>query len=296
VGRRLSPHTARTAGGAAGAGTLKTVLITGCSSGIGLDAARTLGRRGWSVFATCRREEDCERLRDEGLESFPLDYVDTSSVKAAVAEALSRTDGALDAVFNNGALAIPAAVEDLGRDALDAIFQVNLFGPHEVARQALRAMRAREQGRIINCSSVLGFASMRFRGAYTATKHAMEGLTDTLRLELLHTPIKVILIEPGPIRTSIREKARAHYEKWIDKGNSLWREQYETVLEPRLYDPDPPKDREELGPEAGTAKGIHALESPNPKARYYVTRVTYVAWLLRAFVPTNARDRLWQRY
>ena len=275
---------------------MKTILITGCSSGIGLDTARTLQRRGWRVFATCRREEDCKTLQGEGLESFRLDYTDPASIDTAMAEALSRCDGALDAVFNNGAHGLPGAVEDLSGEALHAIFQANLFGPHEVARQALRAMRAREQGRIINCSSVLGFASMRFRGAYTATKHAMEGLTDTLRLELLHTPIKVILIEPGPIRTSIREKARAHYEKWIDKGNSLWREQYETVLEPRLYDPDPPKDRGELGPEAVTAKVIHALESPNPKARYYVTRVTYLAWLLRAFVPTNARDRLWQRY
>ncbi|MDE0527157.1 MAG: SDR family NAD(P)-dependent oxidoreductase [Truepera sp.] len=275
---------------------MKTILITGCSSGIGLDTARTLQRRGWRVFATCRREEDCQTLQGEGLESFRLDYTDPASIDTAMAEALSRCDGALDAVFNNGAHGLPGAVEDLSGEALHAIFQANFFGPHEVARQALRAMRAREQGRIINCSSVLGFASMRFRGAYTATKHALEGLTDTLRLELLHTPIKVILIEPGPIRTSIREKARAHYEKWIDKGNSLWREQYETVLEPRLYDLDPPKDRGELGPEAVTAKVIHALESPNPKARYYVTRVTYLAWLLRAFVPTNARDRLWQRY
>jgi len=297
VGRRLSPHTARTAGGAAGAGTLKTVLITGCSSGIGLDAARTLGRRGWSVFATCRREEDCERLRDEGLESFPLDYVDTSSVKAAVAEALSRTDGALDAVFNNGALAIPAAVEDLGRDALDAIFQVNLFGPHEVVRRVLPAMRARGRGRIVNCSSVLGFAAIPFSGAYAATKHAMEGLTDALRLELRGTDIKVSLILPGPIHgTPLHEKALAHVERWIDDEDSVWHEFYRTKMKPRMASANPSRAPFSLGPEAVTAKLVHALESSRPRARYYVTRMAYVARFLRTFAPPRLRDAVAARF
>ena len=169
---------------------MKTVLITGCSSGIGLDAARTLHRRGWRVFATCRREEDSATLRSEGLESFRLDYTDPASIGAAMAETLDRCDGALDALFNNGAHALPGAVEDLGYEALEAIFRANLFGPHELARRAVRVMRERGQGRIVNCSSVLGFAYLRFRGAYTATKHAMEGLTDTLRLELRGTPIR----------------------------------------------------------------------------------------------------------
>lgn len=271
---------------------MKTILITGCSSGIGLNAARTLQRRGWRVLATCRQERDCEILRREGLESFRLDYADPSSIDAAMAEALSRCDGALDAVFNNGAYQLPGAVEDLSGEALHAIFQTNLFGPHEVARQALRAMRARNQGRIVNCSSVLGFTALRFRGAYTATKHAMEGLTDTLRLELRKTPIKVVLIEPGPIRTAIREKARARYEMWIDKENSFWREQYETIVERRLYDPNPAKDRWELGPEAVTDKLIRALESPKPRARYYVTTMTYLAWMVRILAPASIRDWL----
>ncbi|MCY4394171.1 MAG: SDR family NAD(P)-dependent oxidoreductase [Rhodospirillaceae bacterium] len=275
---------------------MKTVLITGCSSGIGLDAARTLHRRGWRVLATCRREEDCGALRGEGLESFCLDYSDPASIDAAMAEALDRCGGALDALFNNGAHALPGAAEDFSYDALEAIFRANLFGPHELARQAIRAMRERGQGRIVNCSSVLGFAYLRFRGAYTATKHAMEGLTDTLRLELRGTPIEVLLILPGPIRTSIREKSRPHYEKWIDRENSAWRDFYEAVLEPRLYDPAPRRDPGELGPEAVTAKLIHALESPKPKARYYVTRTTYLARLFRILVPASARDRLLQRY
>ena len=275
---------------------MRTVLITGCSSGIGLDAARTLHRRGWRVFATCRQEADCAALRDEGLESFRLDYADRASIDAALAEALDRCDGALDALFNNGAYALPGAAEDFSYEALEAIFRANLFGPHELSRRAICAMRLRGQGRIVNCSSVLGFAYLRFRGAYTATKHAMEGLTDTLRLELCGTPITVSLILPGPIRTSIREKSRPHYETWIDRENSAWREFYRTVLEPRLYDPAPRRDPGELGPEAVTAKLIHALESPKPKARYYVTRTTYIARLFRIFVPAGARDRLLQRY
>ena len=275
---------------------MKSVLITGCSSGIGLDAARTLQRRGWRVFATCRQEADCAALRGEGLESFRLDYTDPASIDAAMAEALARCDGALDALFNNGAHALPGAAEDFSYEALEAIFRANLFGPHELARRAIRAMRQRGRGRIVNCSSVLGFAYLRFRGAYTATKHAMEGLTDTLRLELHDTPIKVSLILPGPIRTSIREKSRPHYERWIDRENSAWRDFYGAVLEPRLYDPAPRRDPGELGPEAVTAKLVHALESPRPKARYYVTRTTYLARLLRILVPAGARDRLLRRY
>ena len=275
---------------------MRSALITGCSSGIGLDAARTLRRRGWRVFATCRQEVDCAARRGEGLESFRLDYADPASIDAALAETLERCDGALDALFNNGAYAMPGAAEDLGYEALEAIFRANLFGPHELARRAIRAMRQRGRGRIVNCSSVLGFAYLRFRGAYTATKHAMEGLTDTLRLELRGTPIEVSLILPGPIRTSIREKSRPHYEKWIDRENSAWREFYAAVLEPRLYDPEPRRDPGELGPEAVTARLIHALESPKPKARYYVTRTTHVARLFRIFVPAGARDRLLQRY
>jgi NAD(P)-dependent dehydrogenase (short-subunit alcohol dehydrogenase family) len=153
--------------------TTKSILITGCSSGIGLDAARTLSARGWRVFATCRQEADCEKLRAEGLESFRLDYADEASIAEAVAEVLTRTGGTLDAVFNNGAFACPGAVEDLPRGALREIFEVNLFGYHDLARRLIPAMRAQGAGRIINCSSVLGLVGMKWRGAYVATKFAM---------------------------------------------------------------------------------------------------------------------------
>ncbi|WP_137110156.1 SDR family oxidoreductase [Rhodobacter sp. SY28-1] len=271
--------------------TQRSILITGCSSGIGLDAARTLHARGWRVFATCRQEADCDRLRAEGLESFRLDYADEDSIAAAVAEVVARTGGTLDALYNNGAFACPGAVEDLPRGALRAIFETNLFGYHDLTRRVIPLMRAQGHGRIINCSSVLGLVGMTWRGAYVATKFAMEGLTDVLRIEMRGTGIEVILIEPGPIATRIRENAVPHFEKWVDWENSARREQY-VSLRGRLYDKKVKKDTFELGPEAVTQKLIHALEASRPKARYYVTTPTYLMGVARRILPTRALDWL----
>lgn len=269
--------------------TQRSILITGCSSGIGLDAARTLHKRGWRVFATCRQDADCDRLRAEGLESFRLDYADEDSIAAAVAEVVSRTGGTLDALYNNGAFACPGAVEDLPRGALREIFETNLFGYHDLTRRVIPLMRAQGHGRIINCSSVLGLVGMTWRGAYVSTKFAMEGLTDVLRIEMRGTGIELILIEPGPIATRIRENAVPHFEKWVDWENSARREQY-VSLRGRLYDKKTKKDTFELGPEAVTQKLIHALEARRPKARYYVTTPTYLMGFARRLLPTRALD------
>ncbi len=266
----------------------KSILITGCSSGIGLDAARTLKARGWRVFATCRQQGDCDRLLAEGLESFPLDYADEASIAAAVDTVLERTGGTLDAVFNNGAFACPGAVEDLPRGALRAIFEVNLFGYHDLARRVIPVMRKQGHGRIINCSSVLGLVGMTFRGAYVATKFAMEGLSDVLRIEMQGTGVKVILIEPGPIGTRIRENAIPHFERWIDWENSARRDQYAT-LRARLYEKSGP-DRFELPASAVTAKLIHALEAARPAPRYFVTTPTYLMNVARRLLPTRMLD------
>lgn len=271
---------------------MKSILITGCSSGIGLDAARGLARAGWRVFATCRREEDCARLRAEGLESFVLDYADPASIQAALDEALARTGGTLDAVYNNGAFACPGAVEDLPREALREIFEVNLFGYHDLTRRVIPVMRAQGHGRIVNCSSVLGLVGIRWRGAYVATKFAMEGLTDVLRLEMADTPIKFILIEPGPITSDIRKKSIPHFERWIDWRASPRRAQYEATLLQRLYKSKDKPDRFELPASAVTAKLIRALEAPNPRPRYYVTTPTYVMGIARRILPTPALDWL----
>ncbi len=266
----------------------KTILITGCSSGIGLDAARGLAARGWRVFATCRQEGDCERLRREGLESFVLDYADEASVEAAVAEVTRRTGGTLDALYNNGAFACPGAVEDLPRGALREIFETNLFGYHDLTRRVIPLMRAQGHGRIINCSSVLGLVALKWRGAYVATKFAMEGLTDVLRIEMADTNIEVILIEPGPIGTAIREKAIPHFERWIDWENSARADEYASLRQ-RLYHGGPP-DTWELPASAVTAKLIHALESPRPHPRYYVTMPTHLMGFLRRILPTRLLD------
>ncbi|MEP5152959.1 SDR family NAD(P)-dependent oxidoreductase, partial [Planktotalea sp.] len=167
----------------------KSILITGCSSGIGYDAAHGLAKRGWRVFATCRQQKDCDRLNEEGLESFVLDYADEASIETALAECLERTGGTLDALYNNGAYAIPGAVEDLPRAGLRAIFETNLFGYHDLTCRVIPIMRKQGHGRIINCSSVLGLVAAKYRGAYNSTKFAMEGLTDTLRIEMRNTGI-----------------------------------------------------------------------------------------------------------
>lgn len=266
----------------------RTILITGCSSGIGYDAAHGLASRGWRVFATCRKETDCARLRDEGLESFVLDYEDEATIAAAVDETLSRTGGTLDAVFNNGAYAVPGAVEDLPTGALRAIFEANLFGYHELTRRVLPVMRAQGHGRIVNCSSVLGLVPMTWRGAYVATKFAMEGLTDVLRIEMAGTGIHPILIEPGPITSKIRENSIAHFEKWINWQGSARAEEYRSLLH-RLYDKRGP-DRFELPASAVTARLVHALEAPRPRPRYFVTTPTYLMGTLRRLLPTRALD------
>lgn len=271
--------------------TERSVLITGCSSGIGLDAARGLRLRGWRVFATCRQETDCERLRAEGLESFRLDYADETSIAEAVDEVVRRTGGRLDALYNNGAFACPGAVEDLPRGALREIFETNLFGYHDLTRRVIPLMRAQGHGRIVNCSSVLGLVGMTWRGAYVATKFAMEGLTDVLRIEMKGTGIEVVLIEPGPIATKIRENAIPHFEQWIDWENSARRDQY-VSLRGRLYDEKVKKDTFELGADAVTAKLIRALEDRRPKPRYYVTTPTYLMGFARRILPTRALDWL----
>jgi NAD(P)-dependent dehydrogenase (short-subunit alcohol dehydrogenase family) len=272
---------------------MRTALITGCSSGIGLDAARTLSGRGWRVFATCRKAEDCARLQGEGLESFVLDYADEATIRAAVNEAMGRA-GRIDALFNNGAYAIPGFVEDLPTDALRAIFEANFFGWHALTRAVLPVMRAQGAGRIAQCSSVLGFAAVRWRGAYVATKFALEGYTDALRLELRDTPIRVSLIQPGPIATRFNENAIAQFERWIDPAASPWADTL-TDIAARYRRGGGGLARYTLPPSAVTEKLIHAFESPRPRARYKVTTPTWGAAVLRRFAPRSVLDALMAR-
>jgi NAD(P)-dependent dehydrogenase (short-subunit alcohol dehydrogenase family) len=270
--------------------TQKSILITGCSSGIGFDAAHGLRDAGWRVFASCRKTEDCERLIELGFESPQIDLADSESIRNGLNAVLDATGGTLDALYNNGAFACPGAVEDLPVAALRDIFETNVFGTHDLTCEVIKIMRKQGHGRIINCSSVLGLVPMRWRGAYVATKHALEGLTDVLRLEMRDTDIKVILIEPGPITSVIRVKAIPHYERWIDTENSARRDQY-PALAKRLYESTGP-DKFELPASAVTAKILRALTVTNPKPRYYVTTPTYLMAGLKRVLPGRTLDWL----
>ena len=269
----------------------RTILITGCSSGIGLDSAIALSKRGWQVLATCRKQADCERLtNDYGLISFVLDYEQPDTIKQAVDTALSYGNGKIDALFNNGAYAITAATEDVPVEAMRAIFEANFFGWHALNRLIIPHMRAQGHGRILQNSSILGFAAMRYRGAYNSTKFAIEGLTDTMRMELKGSGIHMILIEPGPIRTNIRENAAANFKKWITVEGSAHEGFYHKILIPRLTAVNPKKDPFELGPEAVTKDVIKALESKQPKARYRVTWATKLMMPVKRLLPTRMMD------
>lgn len=267
---------------------MKTVLITGCSSGIGRDAAQYLTAQGWRVLATCRKPEDASDLRAEGLESFALDLSCEQSVAEGVAHALSL--GPVHALVNNGAFALPGAVEDLPRGGLRAIFETNLFGTHDLTQRLIPQFRAIGEGRVVNISSVLGLVGIPWRGAYVASKFALEGLSDVLRVEMADTPIRVSLIEPGPIGTAIRLKSIPHFERWIDWENSPRVEQYRATLLKRLYHPEAKKDRYELSPRAVSEKIAHALDSKKPRARYYVTTPTYLSGIGKRILSTGALD------
>lgn len=269
------------------------VLITGCSSGIGYACAHGLARRGWRVIASARRAEDVARLQSEGLTAVRLDLDDSAGIQAAVDEMLRLTGGRIYALFNNGAYGQPGAVEDLSREVLRAQLETNLLGWHELTCRLIPLMRAQGYGRIVQNSSVLGLIAFAYRGAYVASKFALEGLTDTLRLELRGTGIQVSLIEPGPVASRFRANAHARYLANIDAEASPHREAYR-AQEARLLKEGPAAPFT-LPPEAVLEKLLHALESPRPKARYYVTFPTHLFGFLRRVLGTRAMDAVLAR-
>lgn len=268
--------------------TQKTILITGCSTGIGYTCAIGLKARGYRVFATARKDEDLKRLEGEGLEAIALDYRYPDSVEACAAEVSRRTDGRLYGLFNNGAYGQTGAVEDISRAVLEEQFAANFFGWHQLTRACLPMMRANGAGRIVQCSSVLGLLALKWRGPYNASKFALEGLTDTLRLELRESPIRVVTINPGPITSRFVPNARAALERNVDMVNSHYRDEYERQLA-RLDRGG--NSRFKLPPEAVLDKLVLALEKPKPRAHYYVTTPTHVAAFMRRILPSGLLDR-----
>ncbi len=266
----------------------QTILITGCSSGIGYHCAHSLKNLGYHVIASCRKTEDVNRLRDEGLVCVQLDLADEKSINQAWSEILELCNGQLSALFNNGAFGLPGAVEDLSRAALEHQFATNVFGTQQLTNLTLRQMRTQGYGRIIYNSSVLGFAAMAFRGAYNASKYAIEGLADTLRLELAHEPISVSLIEPGPIASHFRANAYHEFQTWVNTEHSPHQNNYNAMIA-RLQKQGAAAPFT-LGPEAIHKVLLHALQSKHPKARYRVTKPTHVFAILKRLLPTSALD------
>ncbi len=290
--------------------TQRSIIITGCSSGIGYTCAIGMKQRGWRVLATARKPEDLKMLEAQGLEAIALDYADPKSIAACAAAILKKTDGKLYALFNNGAYGQPGLVEDLSVGALRAQFDANFFGWHDLTTRLLPAMREQGRGRIVQCSSVLGFFAAPYRGAYNASKFALEGLTDTMRRELYGSGIHVSSIQPGPIRSRFTWHALNALRNNVDIKGSRNRALYEKRLADMSdiagLEPSPLETPEEsrhvtgggwkpkyrLGPDAVLTALIHATESDSPKPYYHVTYSTKLAAFARRFMPVRLQDKL----
>ena len=267
---------------------MRNILITGCSSGIGKHCAIELSRQGWQVFATARKDEDLKMLKNSGLEVIYLDYTDTKSIHSCFKTVMKKTGGKLDALFNNGAYGQPGAVEDLTTDVLRKQFETNFFGWHELTNLVLPAMRKQGHGRIIHCSSVLGWVSAPWRGAYNSSKFALEGLASAMRMELDGTKIFVSLIEPGPIKTNFPQNALNAFMDNIDQENTPHKERYEQEL--KRLNSGGGENRFRLEPKAVYRKLDHALNAKKPKAHYGVTLITHVMDFSRRLLPTRLVD------
>ncbi|MBB4511086.1 SDR family oxidoreductase [Rhizobium leguminosarum] len=268
----------------------RTIVVTGCSSGIGAHCARALKADGWRVFATVRKPDDLKGLEADGIEAFLMDYARTETISDLVGAVLERSGGRIDALFNNGAYGQPGAVEDLSTATLRAQFEANFFGWHELTRQVIPPMRKRGEGRIVQRSSILGVVPYRYRGAYTASKFALEGLSITLRMELQGSGIHVSLIEPGPIATRFTANALAKIKEHIDLENSPHAVDY--IRQLARLDGSGPVNRHKLGPEAVYSVLKHALNSKNPRPHYPVTTPAKQGMFLKRLLPADLFYRL----
>lgn len=267
-----------------------SILITGCSSGIGYYCAQELHKAGYLVLATVRNPKDISKLTNLGILCQHLDLSDANSVQQGFNWAMEQSNGQIDALFNNGAYAQPGALEDINRALLRQQFESNVFGWHQLTQLCIQQMLKQGNGRIVQNSSVLGLIAMRFRGPYNASKYAIEGLTDTLRLELANTNIKISLIEPGPILSNFRANALAQFEQNIQPEQSRFKHTYLKMV--KRLNTKGPAVKFTLGPDAVYKKLLHALESKRPKARYYVTAPTYIMGTLKRILPTVLLDKI----
>ena len=266
-----------------GAKQPRTIIVTGASSGIGAYCARALQADGWRVFATARKPEDIAALESDGIEAFYLDYREPQSIEKLVDDVMLRTGGTLDALYNNGAYAQGGAVEDLPVAALREQFEANFFGWHDLTRRIVPGMRARGQGRLVHCSSILGLTPVKYRGAYAASKYALEGLMLCMRAELEGSGVHLSLIEPGPIKSKIASNGLLWFRKNIDVETSAHRDAYAAQL--ARLEAGGSKSRFKEGPEAVYAVLRHALLSRNPRPHYVVTWPARIGVVLKRILP-----------
>lgn len=253
----------------------KSVLITGCSSGIGLESALELQRLGFQVLAACRKPDDVALMTSRGLTGILLDLDKPQSVDRAADEIIALTDNRLYGIFNNAGYGVYGELTTVSREQLEQQFSSNFFGAHQLTMRLLPAMIPHGEGRIVMTSSVMGLISTPGRGAYAASKYALEAWSDALRMELRHTGIRVSLIEPGPIRT-----------RFTDNVNQTRRDK--PVENPGIA------ARFTLGPEAVVEKVRHAFTSAHPKMRYPVTLVTHAVSVLKRLLPGRLMDKILQ--
>lgn len=269
----------------------KSILITGCSSGIGLHAAITLKNRGFHVFATARKQEDVDKLVAFGLDGLVLDVNESASIQNALERILAKTGGTLYALFNNAGYVQAGAIEDLSRAMMRAQFETNVFGAMELTNRVIPIMRKQGLGRIIQNTSILGIVSMPYRGAYNASKYALEGFSNTLRQELRKTGIYVSIIVPGPVHSDLRKNAYVYYHSSIASQPSIHKDLYQS-MERYFFAPKENERQFTSGPEAVTKKLIHALDSGHPKAHYYIGFPAHLFAWLRRLLPDSAMDWL----
>jgi NAD(P)-dependent dehydrogenase (short-subunit alcohol dehydrogenase family) len=270
------------------------IIITGCSSGIGAHCAKALKDDGWRVFATVRRAQDMADLQACGIETLIMDYTQPETIAALVDDVSARTGGRIDALFNNGAYGQPGAVEDLSVDVLRRQFETNVFGWHDLTCRVIPLMRKRGYGRIVHCSSILGLVPYRYRGAYTASKFALEGLGVTLRMELQGSGIEVSLIEPGPIASKFTATALAQIKGNIDLENSVHAQDYKRQL--ARLEGTGQKNKHKLGPDAVYKELKHALTAKRPKPHYVITMPAKQAMILKRLLPADFFYRFLRRF
>ncbi|WP_276120437.1 SDR family oxidoreductase [Pararhizobium qamdonense] len=271
-----------------------SIIVTGCSSGIGAWCARALLKDGWRVFATVRKAQDLAALENDGIDAFLMDYTKPDTISKLVDDVFARTGGRLDALFNNGAYGQAGAVEDLPVEALRLQLETNVIGWHDLTRRIIPAMRAQGHGRIVQCSSILGIVPFKWRGAYNASKFALEGLTLTMRMELEGSGIEVSLIEPGPITSRFTANAIVNIERFIDLKGSVHAVEYELQMRRLKGESGPAKGK--LEPDAVYTALKRALTAKKPKPHYIVTQPAKQGALLKKLLPAGLFYRLMGRF